>query len=60
MEVEESSFIIDNNSSLISQCQRIQYDGTNKLKTKVCGAEQPQHDMAIEKYELNWLSFLKL
>ena len=51
--MEESSFIIDNNGSLISQCQRIQYDSANELKTKVCEAEQPQHQMAIEKYELN-------
>ena len=49
VEVEESSFIIDNNGSLISQCQRIQYDST----TKVCEAEKPQHHVAIEKYELN-------
>ena len=60
MKVEESSVIIDNNGSLISQCQRIQYDSTSEWKTKVCEAEQPQHHMAIEKYELNWLSFLKL
>ena len=42
MEVKESSFIIDNNGSLISQCQQIQYE-----------AEQPQHHLAIKKYELN-------
>ena len=30
MEVEESSVVIDNNSSLISQCQRIQYDSTKE------------------------------
>ena len=60
MEVEESSFIIDNNGSLISQCQWIQNDSTNEWKTKVCEVEQPQHHMVIEKYELNWLSFLKL
>ena len=60
MKMKESSFIIDNNGSLISQCQRIQYDSANEWKTKVCEAEQPQHHMAIEKYELNWLSFLKL
>ena len=59
-EVEESSFIIDNNGSLISECQWIQYDSTNKWKTKVYEAEQPQHQMAIENHELNWLSFLKL
>ena len=60
MKVEESSFIIDNNGSLISQRQRIQYDSTNEWKIKVCGAEQPQHHMTIEKYELNGLSSLKL
>ena len=60
MEVKESSFIIDNNGSLISQCQWIQYDSANEWKTNVCEAEQPQHHMAIKKYELNWLSFLKL
>ena len=53
MEVGKSSLIIDNNGSLISQCQGIQYDSANELKTKVCEAEQPQHHMAIEKYELN-------
>ena len=60
MEVEESSFIIDNSGSLISQCQRIQYDSANKWKTKVCEEEQPQHHVPIEKYELNLLSILKL
>ena len=30
------------------------------MKDKSFTAEQPQHHMAIEKYELNWLSFLKL
>ena len=29
-EVKESKFIIDNNDSLISQCQGIQYDSANK------------------------------
>ena len=53
MKMKELSFIIDNNGSLISQCQRIQYDSANELKTKVCEAEQPQHHMAIEKDELN-------
>ena len=57
MEVEESSVIINNNGSLISQCQRIQYDSTKEWKTKVCEAEQPQHHMAMEKYKLNWVSF---
>ena len=36
MEVEELSFIIDNNGSLISQYQPIQYDSANKRKTEVC------------------------
>ena len=60
MEVKESSFIIDNNGSLISQCQQIQYDSTNEWKTKVCEAEQPQYHVVIKKCELNWLSSLKL
>ena len=60
MEVEESSFIVDDNGGLISQCKRIQYDSTNDWKIKVCESEQPQYHMTIEKYELNWLSFLKL
>ena len=60
MEVKKSSFIIDNNGSLISQRQRIQYDSANEWKTKVCEAQQPQHHIVIKKFELNWLSFLKL
>ena len=51
MEVEESSFISNNNRSLIPQCQRIQYDSANEWKRNVCEAEQPQHHMTIEKYE---------
>ena len=57
MGVKEASFIIDNNDSLISKCRRIQYDSANEWKPSVCEAEQPQHHMAIKKYELNWLSF---
>ena len=60
MKVEESSVIIDNNGSLISQCQRIHYNSANEWKTKVYEAEQAQHHMGIEKYELNLLFFLKL
>ena len=60
MEVEESSVIIDDNGSLISHCQRTQYNTTSEWKKKVFEAEQPQHHIAIEKYELNWQSFLKL
>ena len=60
VEVEESSVIIDNNGSLISQFQRIQCNSTKEWKTKVCEAEQSQYHMGIEKCELNWLSFLKL
>ena len=52
--------MISRNGSLMSQCQRIQYDSPNEWKTKVCEAEQLQHYMAIKKYELNWLSYLKL
>ena len=58
-DMQWSSFIIDKNGSLISQCQRSQYDSANEWKTKVCETEQSHH-MAIEKYELNRLSFLKL
>ena len=39
MEVKESSFIIDNNGSLISQLQWIQYDSANEWKKKVCQAD---------------------
>ena len=60
MKVEELSFIFANNRSSISQYQRIQYDSANEGKTKVCKAGQPQHHVAIEKVELNGLSFLKL
>ena len=55
MEVKESSFINDNNGSLMSQCQRIQYASANEWKAKVCEAEQPQRHMAIKKCGLNWL-----
>ena len=60
MEVKELRFIIDNNDSLISKYQQIQCDSANEWKKKVCKAEKPQHYMAIEKVELNWLSFLNL
>ena len=44
--MEESNFTIDNNGSLISYCQWIQYDSANELNNKVCEAEETttQHD----------------
>ena len=32
----------------------------NEYERKGCEAAQPQHHMPIEKFELHWLSFLKL
>ena len=45
MEVEESSFIIHVNKFNMTV-------PTNE-RQKVCEAEQPQHHMTIEKYEMN-------
>ena len=47
MEVEELSFIFDNNGSLIPWYQRIQYDSVSEWERE---AAQPQHHMAIEKF----------
>ena len=41
MEVEELCLIFEYNDTLISQCQQIQYDSTNKSKAKVFKTEQP-------------------
>ena len=59
-EEEDSSFITDSNASLLSQCQQIQYNSAKEWNIKVCDTEKPQHYVAMEKYELNWLSFLKV
>lgn len=60
MEGEKLIFVFENIGRLKSLYQRIQYDSANEGKTKVCKAGQPQHHVAIEKVELNGLSFLKL
>ena len=53
MEKEELSFIFENNGSLISWYQRIQYGSVNEWERKVCEATQAQLHMAIEKIVLN-------
>ena len=60
MEGEKLIFVFENIGRLKSLYQRIQYDSANKWKTKRCETERPQHHIAIEKVDLNWISFFKL